>query len=242
MTRYRRAGLRGPKVESPNVRRSGAVGLADLRTSGPPDICHARPRHALNLLMDRDEELRLVTALRRGEESAFVPVYAAFRSPVFTFILRMVRRREIADELAQEVWMRLAVRAQTLRDDTRLEPWLFTVARNLCLSYWRTRGLEGLQDTEQDELERLPEASSPPDRAAEGRESLKEIERALVRVALPYREALLLVGVHGLTPAMAAGVCGISPEAMRKRLERGREMLAEQMRRARQARARERQP
>jgi len=185
--------------------------------------------------MDRNEELRLVTALRRGDERAFLPVYDAFRSAVFTFVLRMVRRREIAEELAQEVWMRLAARAQSLRDDTRLEAWLFTVARNLCASYWRTRGIEGLQDTEQDELERLPQGTSAPDRTAETRERLSQMERALARVPLPYREALLLVGVHGMTPQTAATVCGISPEAMRKRLERARAMLTDGMQRTRPA-------
>jgi RNA polymerase sigma-70 factor (ECF subfamily) len=195
-------------------------------------------------LMDRDEELRLVTALRAGDETAFVPVYDAYRSRVFTFILRMVQRRAIAEELAQEVWMRLAVRAASLRDDTRLEAWLFTVARNLCASYWRTRGIEGLQDTDQDDLERLPEPAraSSPDRTTEGRELRTEIEHALARVPLPYREALLLAGVHGMTPAAAAAVCGISPEAMRKRLERARDMLAEQMRTTRHSRVSERQP
>lgn len=190
--------------------------------------------------MDRDEELRLVTALRKGDETAFQPVYDAFRSSVFTFILRMVRRREIAEELAQEVWMRLAVRAQSLREDTRLEPWLFTVARNLCASYWRTRGIEGLQETEQEELDRLPEHTSSPDRTAESREMLTRMERALARVPLPYREALLLVGVHGVMPAAAAAVCGISPDAMRKRLERARDMLAEEMRRTQPDRVMER--
>ena len=141
--------------------------------------------------MDRDEELRLVTALRGGDETAFAPVYEACRSRVFTFILRMVQRRAIAEELAQEVWMRLAVRARSLRDDTRLEAWLFTVARNLCASYWRTRGVERLQDTNQDELDRLaePERASP-DRTAESQELRVQMERALARLPLPYREVL----------------------------------------------------
>ncbi len=193
--------------------------------------------------MDRDEELRLVTALRAGDETAFVPVYEAHRSRVFTFILRMVQRRAIAEELAQEVWMRLAVRAQSLRDDTRLEAWLFTVARNLCASYWRTRGIEGLQDTEQGELDRLPEPeqTSSPDRSAESGELRAQMERALARVPLPYREALLLVGVHEMTPAAAAAVCGISPEAMRKRLERARDMLAGEMGKTRHDRVIERE-
>ncbi len=179
--------------------------------------------------MDRNEELRLVAALRRGEEEAFVPVYEAFRARIFTFILRMVQRRAIAEELAQEVWMRLAVRARSLRVDTRLEPWLFTVARNLCVSYWRTRGVEGLHDGARETLEAVRETMPPPDRAAESRELGERLERALARVPRLYREALLLVGVHGMTPATAAAIVGTSQQTMRKRLERARDMLAAQL-------------
>ncbi len=179
--------------------------------------------------MDPDAEPSLVAALRRGDESAFRPVYEAYSSRVFTFILRMVNRRAIAEELAQEVWMRLAVRAPSLRADTRLEPWLFTVARNLCVSYWRTRGVEGIQDADRETLEALPEGAALPDRAAESREMADRLERALVSLPRPFREALLLVGVEGMAPATAANICGLSREAMRKRLERARTMLAERM-------------
>ncbi len=187
--------------------------------------------------MDANAELRIVEALRRNDESAFHPVYEAYSARLFTFILRMVGRRAIAEELAQEVWMRLAVRAGSLRGDTRLEAWLFTVARNLCISYWRTRGVEGVQDSDRETLEAVQERAPSPDRSAESRELHARLEHALARLPRPYREALLLVGVEGMTPATAAAVCGLSPEAMRKRLERGRSMLAERMGVARDTRA-----
>ncbi len=176
--------------------------------------------------MERDAELRLVAALRVGDEQVFGEVYEALRPRLFTFILRMVNRRAIAEELSQEVWMRLAVRAASLREDTRLEAWLFTVARNLCLSYWRTRGVEGVFDETPETIGRVAASSPAPDEKAESRELRAELERALARLPRPFREVLLLVGVEGMTPAEAAGVCGISPEAMRKRLERARHLLA----------------
>ncbi len=182
--------------------------------------------------MDRDDEARLVAALRQGDPEAFGPVYDAYRSRLFTFILRMVNRRAIAEELAQEVWLRLAERARALREDTRLEPWLFTVARNLCISYWRTRGIEGLHDGSQETIDLVPSGGAPPDRRAESSELRARLEAALSRLSRPYREALLLVGVEGMPAVTAAAVCGLTPEAMRKRLERAREMLSAELERA----------
>lgn len=71
---------------------------------------------------------------------------------------------------------------------------------------------------------------SPFDLAAAG-ELERRIERALSTLSPEHREVLLLVGRHGLTATDAAGVFGISPEALRQRLARARAALAEKLRR-----------
>ena len=92
--------------------------------------------------MDRDVELALVGRLREGDPDAFDEVYAAFNTRLFTFLLRLSRRREVAEDLLEETWLRLVKHARRLRHDTRLGAWLFTVARNLHVSYNRSRMLE----------------------------------------------------------------------------------------------------
>src|SRR6185436_16305631 len=92
--------------------------------------------------MDQETEQALVERLRRGDEAAFDAVFAAFNVRLFTFLLRLSRRREVAEDLLEETWLRLVRHAHALRDDTRLGPWLFTVARNLHVSYVRSRVIE----------------------------------------------------------------------------------------------------
>ena len=75
--------------------------------------------------------------------------------------------------------------------------------------------------------------SSPFEETA-GHELGVRLEAALAELPLQYREALLLVAIEGLTPSQAAQVCGVSGEAMRQRLSRGRAMLAERLRRTEQ--------
>jgi len=176
--------------------------------------------------MDRDGERQLVARLRAGNTGAFDEVYDAYRPRVFAFLLRMSRNRTLAEDLLDETWLRLVRHAPRLLDDTRLGPWLFTVARNL---YWSHRRDSLVEETFASELLTLwPSPApwpSPFDLAAAG-ELERRVERALSTLSPQYREVLLLVGHEGLTPTDAAVVCGISPEALRQRLSRARAALA----------------
>ena len=176
--------------------------------------------------MDRDAELALVERLRGGDTTAFDAVYEAFHARIFTFLLRLSRRRDVAEDLLEETWLRLVKHARRLRPETRLGPWLFTVARHLHVSYVRSRILE---DSATESLMALWPFSierSSPFEAAAASELQRRIERALASMPATSREVLLLVAVAGLDHADAADVCGITPEALRQRLSRARALLA----------------
>jgi RNA polymerase sigma-70 factor (ECF subfamily) len=175
--------------------------------------------------MDRDIELGLVERLRAGDEAAFDAVYDAFNVRLFTFLLRLSRRRDVAEDLLEETWLRLVKHAHRLNDSTRLGPWLFTVARNLHVSYVRSRVLEDSTAAGLAALW-LHGADRPsPFEATAGRELERRIERALTALPAASREVLLLVGVAGFDHSDAADVCGITPEALRQRLHRARALL-----------------
>src|SRR4029450_2073759 len=95
----------------------------------------------VSTVVERDTELALVERLREGDAEAFDDVYAAFNTRLFTFLVRLSRRRDIAEDLLEETWLRLVKHARRLRPDTRLGAWLFTVARNLHVSFSRSRML-----------------------------------------------------------------------------------------------------
>ena len=179
--------------------------------------------------MDRESELSLVAGLRAGDVTAFDAVHERFNTPLFTFLARLSRRRDVAEDLLEETWLRLVARAPVLREDTRLGPWLFTVARNLYVSYCRSRLLE---DSHLGGFIGLWPCGSPPPSPFESTaatETERRIEAALAALPLRYREALLLVAAHGLSPAEASEVIGISAEAMRQRVCRARTLLARRL-------------
>src|SRR6185295_16615609 len=92
--------------------------------------------------MDRESELTLIGRLRDLDPSAIDDVHAEFNARLFGFLARLARNRDVAEELLEETWLRLVAHAGRLQADTRLGPWLFTVARNLYVSYCRSRFLE----------------------------------------------------------------------------------------------------
>lgn len=180
-------------------------------------------------IVEREIELRLVARLKDGQAAAFEAVYEAFRPRLFSFLVRLSRRRDVAEDLLEETWLRLVARAGDLRDDTCLGPWLFTVARNLHASWRRSRALEAERTAGLTPSWPEPARGESPFEAAARSETERKVEESLARLPLRDREVLLLVGGEGLTPAAAAEVCGVPPETLRKRLQRARERLAKEM-------------
>ncbi|HTI42803.1 MAG TPA: RNA polymerase sigma factor [Vicinamibacterales bacterium] len=176
-------------------------------------------------VMDRDSELALVCRIRAGDTAAFDSVYDQFNGRLFGFLVRLARSRDVAEDLLEETWLRFVANAARLDEETRLGPWLFTVARNLHVSYCRSRAFEEPNGGELLSLWPARFQQSPFEQAAFG-ELERRIESALAALPVAFREVLLLVGVEGLRPHEAAVVCGITPEALRQRLKRARDLLA----------------
>jgi len=175
--------------------------------------------------MDRPAELSLVERLREGDPAAFDSIHAEYNARLLNFLSRLCRRRDVAEDLLEETWLRLVTHGSRLSEDTRIGPWLFTVARNLYVSKCRSRSFEDSQPG--DLLSLWPAADASPFDEAAARQLEERLEAALAELPPTYREVLQLVSAEGMRPAQAAEVCGITPEAMRQRLRRARAMLWE---------------
>lgn len=202
--------------------------MGTTRDAGYRDTSRARSSRVLTTV-DRETELALIRRLSAGDAEAFDVVHRAFNGRLFGFLGRLSRSRDVAEDLLEETWLRLVGQAGRLRADTRLGPWLFTVARNLYISYCRSRLLEEAHATNLFGLwpGGTPRASPFEETAAN--ETERRLEVALASLPASAREVLLLVGIEGLRPAEAAEVCGVTPEALRQRLSRARAQLAERL-------------
>ncbi len=171
--------------------------------------------------MERELEVALVIRLRAGDISAFDEIYDVFNHRLLSFLTRMAKNRSVAEDLLEETWLRLVSSGEDLHAETRLGPWLFTVARNLYLSHCRSRAREHSYTADLILLWPGGLPQSPYDLASLD-EFEERLEAAIASLPPMYREVLLLVTVEQLRPVEAARVCGISPESLRQRLSRAR--------------------
>ncbi len=169
----------------------------------------------------------LVEGLRRGDSAAFEAAYERYRARVFGFLLRLCRRRDVAEELLQETWLKLARSAPRLAEDTDLPAWLYTVARNAWVSHRRWTMLDLSRLVALDDEVHWRADDGQVEARVDDRRAVQRLERAIGRLPDAQREVLLLVTVEGFEPERAAEILGIKWDALRQRLGRARVRLAE---------------
>ncbi len=175
------------------------------------------------------DEVALILALRRGETAAFDAVYTHYRARIFGYLARLSGRRDLAEDLVQETFLRLVRFAPRLDDDSRLDVWLYAVARNLYVSHvrWAIVDADRKLSVGQGFLDERAEPSAFDMTLATELE--RNVEKALSSLPLVYREALVLVAVERLSTEDAARVLDLNLAALRQRLSRGRKLLAQAM-------------
>jgi RNA polymerase sigma-70 factor (ECF subfamily) len=170
------------------------------------------------------EDGRWLVGLLRGDPAAFDQVFAAYRGRIYGYLARMTGRRDLAEDLTQDVFLRLAKAARGLRPDTKLRAWLFTVAHNAMISHARAQRVTAALASE---LADRPTLAAPtPFEAVAQSATQHRVERALAGLPIGYREVILLIAIEGLSAADAGAALGLSPEAVRQRLSRARSMLS----------------
>jgi RNA polymerase sigma factor (sigma-70 family) len=164
----------------------------------------------------------LVLALRARQAGAFERLYAEHSERIWRFLVRLAGGG--ADDLFQETWLAAARHAHRLRDDTRLLPWLFTVARNKHRNSLRSFARQARGGRELGEQDGATHA--PLDDRVHSARQTERAAAAFARLGAAHREVLLLCVVEELDTATVARTLACREDAVRKRLSRARRELA----------------
>lgn len=156
-----------------------------------------------------------------------VGLWNDFGPPLRAFLARRVPPGVDADDLLQDVFLRVIRNLGTLRETQRPEAWLFQIARNALRDALRARQR---RDGRTDALETDLPAESDTAAVREAEAGLAPCLTSMItRLPEPYRAAIQLTSLHGMTQTGAAKHAGISVSGMKSRVQRGRGQLRQML-------------
>ena len=145
-------------------------------------------------------------------------IWSEFGQRLRGFILKRIPEPADADDILQDVFVKLHTRIDTLRDQDRLAPWLYQIARNTIIDYYRARQpLAPLSEAIR--IEDEPETGDPEARIARG------LVGMIDRLPDKYRQAVVLSELQGLPQHAVADRLGLSLSGAKSRVQRGRQLL-----------------
>src|SRR5437762_10148935 len=170
-------------------------------------------------------DAELVHAARRGDKRAFVEIVARHQAMVCGISLGILGEFAASEDAAQEAFLTAWRKFHDLREPERLRSWLAQIARNAALGHLRReRGHESL-----DENLLLVDESPGPDERVASKEETDLVCESLAKLPEIYRLPLVLYYRQGQSVRAVAEGLGISEDAVKQRLARGREMLRDRM-------------
>jgi RNA polymerase sigma-70 factor (ECF subfamily) len=187
---------------------------------------------------------QLLAAYRGGDVRAFERLLARYEKPIWSFLRRFVRDAEAAEDLLQEVFLRVVRDAQASgpawKGEAKFSTWLYTIARNLCIDRARrtaVRGsasaspsIDGSPDRDGDaETATLHERIAAPgpstDAVVAGRQAAGRIDRAVAELPDDQREVFLMREVMELPFAEIASLVGVPEPTVKSRMRYALEKL-----------------
>lgn len=232
---------------SPDERVKGSVGTIALnpegyrgvagKVSGQNGAPNAASTRATSRPMNEMSDAEVMLLAGTGDDSAFGYLVEKFRRPIISFMYRMTHNQAIAEELAQEVFLRVYRSRSSYQAEAKFSTWLYRIATNLAVNHARdTRSERNAATVNLDESD--PETGTTPD-VADAKPTieadiLREERMAAIRkhvMALPERQrvAVLMHKYQGLDYKEIGKVLKLSESATKSLLFRAYETLRERL-------------
>lgn len=184
-----------------------------------------------------DQEV--IARAREGRETAYRELIDRYQRPVFSLVYRLVRDRELAEDLAQETFIKVLNALDRYNPRYKFSSWIFKIAHNTALDQLRKKELVTLSldgsphatDSEQAEATVLTAISSDetPEEYASNRELGAALERAIAGLRPEYRSAILLWHVEGRPYEEIAEIMGVPLGTVKTYIHRARGELRQKL-------------
>ena len=180
-------------------------------------------------------DVQLMLDVKAGDELSFEILLKKYRTPLVNFLYRMVRDQAAAEDLAQEVFLRVYRARKEYSPSAKFTTWLFRIATNLALNAIRDGWYRQMQisiDTPRDEDEQVIEIAAPQARADDRlieRERNQMIRGAILALPEKQRAAVILHKYQEMDYAQIGKILGCSESALKSLLFRAYETLRVQL-------------
>jgi RNA polymerase sigma-70 factor (ECF subfamily) len=165
-----------------------------------------------------------------GLKMEFWVIYDQYYAKVRKFILTLVRDEWVADDLIQEAFLKIEKNLGSLKDPSKLSPWIFRIAYNLCQDHFRQLKISRKEERiDQEETEDLKEALTQNDsdiqRELEQRQMGECVQNQINLLPESLRTVLVLFDIMEFNHQEIADILGITVKNAKVRLHRGRKKL-----------------
>lgn len=175
--------------------------------------------------MEKKQDL-LAGRLNAGDSAAAAEFVDIYYERIYLFLRRLGHSRQVSEDLTQECFLQAWQHIGQLRDDRVLKSWLYRIAGNVSKNYWRRHhrrdlgSIEGFDvsdssETEQDKIVYL--------------EQLEQVQNAVLKLPVKFRQVVILHYMEHLTIAEAAEAAGVREGTFKSRLSRALKALRKQL-------------
>ncbi|MBX3647648.1 MAG: RNA polymerase sigma factor [Rhodocyclaceae bacterium] len=178
-------------------------------------------------MLDEMSDEALMLAYREGDAAAFEALYRRWRGRLYRYLLRQCGNAAQADELFQDIWLKIVGARRGYEVAAKFSTWLFRIAHNRLIDHYRTQGRAALvslvsyddDPADADRVAGLPAAaSSQPEAIIERKALAHELVRHIEALPAAQRETFLLSEEGELTLEEIAAATGVNRETAKSRL------------------------
>ena len=174
----------------------------------------------------------LVRRLQKGDDTAFEEFVSEYEKKIYTLALRQMGNSQDAEDITQEVFLRVYRNIGTFRAESRLSTWVYQITMNACIDATRRRSrrvevtpMYTDEDGEEQVPVELPDESYAPERVYEQTALRDQIREGLAHLSEEHRRILILRDINGLSYTEIGEVLGLSEGTVKSRLFRARDRM-----------------
>lgn len=185
----------------------------------------------------KSESAAIAHGLKRQDPELLDHLIEMYQHRLLRYLLFLTGKRDVAEDLFQETWMRVLVRGSQYNGKARFDTWLFTIARNLVIDLSRKRTMSSLDEMSEsgddDRPFEVAMTGPSPLEQFQSRENCAEVGEVLLKLDSTYREVLVLRFYEELSLEEIAGVTRAPLSTVKSRLYRGLAALKPEVERIR---------